>query len=554
MSIETLLNGESKNVEYKLMPPSKSINYTKTAVAFANGQGGCLVFGVEDQTLRVAGIAEDKVFTVMDSISDAIVNSCEPLIIPDITMHDVDGKTVIVAEIAPGLQRPYHIKSLGQEQGTFVRVAGTTRQADQPTIRELTIEGSNRSFDQVQCLGLSITEEDVEALCASLTKTAKDNAEDPEKVKTVTEKQLLQWGVLTEQDGRLAPTNSYAILTGNEAVRSVVQCGVFKGSTKAIFVDRREFSGTPQKLIEESYQYVLRNIHMGARFKGVYRQDVYEIPPDAIRELIVNAIVHRSYIDRSSIQIAIYDDRLEITSPGRLPMGQTIERMKQGYSKIRNEALASAFEYMGYIEHWGSGILRVMQEVRDAGLPEPEFLGGDTDLRINIYRNESETVSDDGIMTGLRRDSLSDDGIMTGLRRDSLSDDGIMTGLRRDSLSDDGIMTGLRRDSLSDDGIMTGLRRDSLSDDGVDEESISKTSIIASADTTVVPSQKERILDALRNNASISISDAIRILGVQERQAQRILKSLIEEGNAVKIGAGRATRYAEAKKRTESHE
>ena len=350
----------------------------------------------------------------------------------------------------------------------------------------------------MQCLGLSITEEDVEALCASLTKTAKDNAEDPEKVKTVTEKQLLQWGVLTEQDGRLAPTNSYAILTGNEAVRSVVQCGVFKGSTKAIFVDRREFSGTPQKLIEESYQYVLRNIHMGARFKGVYRQDVYEIPPDAIRELIVNAIVHRSYIDRSSIQIAIYDDRLEITSPGRLPMGQTIERMKQGYSKIRNEALASAFEYMGYIEHWGSGILRVMQEVRDAGLPEPEFLGGDTDLRINIYRNESEIVSDDGITTGLRRDSLSDDG--------------------------------------------------------VDEESISKTSIIASADTTVVPSQKERILDALRNNASISISDAIRILGVQERQAQRILKSLIEEGNAVKIGAGRATRYAEAKKRTESHE
>ena len=378
----------------------------------------------------------------------------------------------------------------------------------------------------MQCLGLSITEEDVEALCASLTKTAKDNAEDPEKVKTVTEKQLLQWGVLTEQDGRLAPTNSYAILTGNEAVRSVVQCGVFKGSTKAIFVDRREFSGTPQKLIEESYQYVLRNIHMGARFKGVYRQDVYEIPPDAIRELIVNAIVHRSYIDRSSIQIAIYDDRLEITSPGRLPMGQTIERMKQGYSKIRNEALASAFEYMGYIEHWGSGILRVMQEMRDAGLPEPEFLGGDTDLRINIYRNGSETVSDDGIVTGLRRDLLSDDGIVTGLRRDSLSDDGIVTGLRRDSLSDDGIVEG----------------------------ATSKTSAAPNAAIAVVPSQKERILDALRKNASISISDAIRILGVQERQAQRILKSLVEEGSAVKIGAARATRYAEAKKRTELHE
>lgn len=195
---------------------------------------------------------------------------------------------------------------------------------------------------------------------------------------------------------------------------------------------------------------------------------------------------------------AIYDDRLEITSPGRLPMGQTIERMKRGYSKIRNEALASAFEYMGYIEHWGSGILRVMQEVRDAGLPEPEFLGGDTDLRINIYRNGSETGSDDGIVTGLRRDSLSDDGIVEG--------------------------------------------------------ATSKTNAAPNAAIAVVPSQKERILDALRKNASISISDAIRILGVQERQAQRILKSLIEEGSAVKIGAARATRYAEAMKRTEPHE
>ena len=195
----------------------------------------------------------------------------------------------------------------------------------------------------MQCLGLSVTEEDVEALCASLTKTAKDNAEDPSKVKTVTEKQLLQWGVLAEQDGQLVPTNAYAILIGNTVVRSVVQCGVFRGTTKAVFVDRREFAGTPQELIEESYQYVLRNIHMGARFKGVYRQDVYEIPPDAIRELIVNAIVHRSYIDHSSIQIAIYDNRLEITSPGRLPMGQTIERMKQGYSKIRKRGIGLCF-------------------------------------------------------------------------------------------------------------------------------------------------------------------------------------------------------------------
>ena len=84
----------------------------------------------------------------------------------------------------------------------------------------------------------------------------------------------------------------------------------------------------------------LRNIHLGATIVGIYRQDVYEIPPDAIRELIINAMVHRSYLDHGTIQVAVYDNRLEITFPGKLPMGQTMERMKEGYSKIRNEALA----------------------------------------------------------------------------------------------------------------------------------------------------------------------------------------------------------------------
>ncbi len=109
---------------------------------------------------------------------------------------------------------------------------------------------------------------------------------------------------------------------------------------------------------------------------------------DAIRELIINAMVHRSYLDHGTIQVAVYDNRLEITSPGKLPMGQTMERMKEGYSKIRNEAIAHAFAYMNLIEHWGSGIPRIIEKVKAAGLREPEFIGGEVDLRINIYRGQ----------------------------------------------------------------------------------------------------------------------------------------------------------------------
>ena len=193
---------------------------------------------------------------------------------------------------------------------------------------------------------------------------------------------------MIERDGKDYPSNAFAILTGNGGLHVPTQCGVFKGTTKAVFVDRREYTGPLWKQIDEAFQFVLRNIHLGATIVGIYRQDVYEIPPDAIRELIINAMVHRSYLDHGTIQVAVYDNRLEITSPGKLPMGQTLERMREGYSKIRNEALAHAFSYMNLIEHWGSGIPRIIEKVKAAGLREPEFIGGEVDLRINIYRGQ----------------------------------------------------------------------------------------------------------------------------------------------------------------------
>lgn len=490
MSIDS---GESKNVEYKVTLPDRSIKYTKTAVAFANGEGGCIVFGIEDQTLRVVGVSDDQVFTIMDAISNAIADSCEPLIIPDISMRDIDGKTVIVAEILPGAQRPYYIKSMGREQGTFVRVAGTTRQADAATIKELLFEGSNRSFDQTICRELTATEDDIAKLCDAMTAVAKSNAKHgAEAVKPVTVQQLRSWNVLVERDGELRPTNAYAILAGiNGPIRSVIQCGVFKGDTKAVFVDRREFEGTPWELIEQAYQYVLRNIHMGARFAGVYRQDVYEIPPDAIRELIVNAVVHRSYIDHSSIQIAIYDNRMEITSPGRLPMGQTLERMKEGYSKIRNEALAAAFAYMGLIEHWGSGIPRIIEEVREAGLREPEFLGGDTDLRINIYRGQIITMPDSA-------GKVPNNDVAVPNTFENMPD------------------------SIQSAPDMTENVPDTVS-------GLSKT--------------QSTVYKFICGRNRVSTEDIAGLLGVQPRRARQVLSDLVRKGLIEREGAARSTRY-----------
>lgn len=441
----------------------------------------------------MVGVPDDQVLTIMDAISNAITDSCEPLIIPDISMRDIDGKTVIVAEILPGAQRPYFIKSMGREQGTFVRVAGTTRQADAATIKELLFEGSNRSFDQTICRELTATEDDIAKLCDAMTAVAKSNAKHgTEAVKPVTVQQLRSWNVLVERDGELRPTNAYAILAGiNGPIRSVIQCGVFKGDTKAVFVDRREFEGAPWELIEQAYQYVLRNIHMGARFAGVYRQDVYEIPPDAIRELIVNAVVHRSYIDHSSIQIAIYDNRMEITSPGRLPMGQTLERMKEGYSKIRNEALAAAFAYMGLIEHWGSGIPRIIEEVREAGLREPEFLGGDTDLRINIYRGQIITMPDSA-------GKVPNNDVAVPNTFENMPD------------------------SIQSAPDMTENVPDTVS-------GLSKT--------------QSTVYKFICGRNRVSTEDIAGLLGVQPRRARQVLSDLVRKGLIEREGAARSTRY-----------
>ena len=234
------------------------------------------------------------------------------------------------------------------------------------------------------------------------------NEEDKKETKDLTVEQLLSWRIIREKNGKYYPNNAYAILKGDYRVPNMIQCGVFKGSTKAIFVDRREYTGSAWELVEAAYQYVLRNIRMRATFKGVHRLDVYEIPPFAIRELIVNAVVHRSYVDRGNIQIALYDNRLEIFSPGKLPKTQTFEGMEKGRSKIRNEALAKAFFYMRLMEKWGSGIPRVVQEVCDEGLATPVFEGGEVDVLVSIYRKGMETHTDTFITDAT--DSATKDG------------------------------------------------------------------------------------------------------------------------------------------------
>ena len=204
---------------------------------------------------------------------------------------------------------------------------------------------------------------------------------------SVKKEQLINWKILKQSEGQLLATNAYALLTSDYFSFSKTQCAVFKGIDRAVFLDKREFIGPIYTQIEEAVDFVLRNIRLGATIDGLVRKEKYELPPEAIREMIINAHCHRNLLDESCIQVAVYDERLEVTSPGGLYNGLTYEEVMNGHSKIRNKGIANIFSQMGLVEAWGSGIKRILNAAEEYGLSKPRFQEFDNMFRVELFRS-----------------------------------------------------------------------------------------------------------------------------------------------------------------------
>ena len=335
----------------------------------------------------------EVLFQLMDGIANAVSDSCTPQIIPDIEPQTIEGKTVIVISVEAGKNRPYYLKSKGKENGTYIRIAGTSRQAFPEKIKELEMEGARISWDELTCVGYPVSEEATEKLCHDIENFRKKAGMTEHPVK---KEQLINWKILKLGEGKLLATNAYALLTSDYFPFSKTQCAVFKGTDRAVFLDKREFTGPIYLQIEEAVDFVLRNIRLGATVDGLVRKEKFELPPEAIREMIINAHCHRNLRDESCIQVAVYDDRLEVTSPGGLYNGLTYEEIMSGHSKIRNKGIANIFSQMGLVEAWGSGINRIFNAAKEYGLPKPEFMEFDNMFRVELFRNSLPMVQSIG--------------------------------------------------------------------------------------------------------------------------------------------------------------
>jgi len=192
--------------------------------------------------------------------------------------------------------------------------------------------------------------------------------------------------LLKRVGNKIIPTNAFMLLTDNPIREARVQCALFKGTDSVVFIDRREFDGPLYEQIEEAQQFVLKHINLGVKIVGIGSKHIYELPVESIREMIVNAVTHRNYAESTAIRVAIYSNRVEVTSPGILFGGLTMNDVLNGASRIRNKAIATVFAQMHIIDDWGTGIRRIMNECQEYGLPAPEFTQAGPDFRVKMFR------------------------------------------------------------------------------------------------------------------------------------------------------------------------
>lgn len=379
LKLMTLIaGGEGKKVEFKeILPASDKI--MKTAVAFSNGAGGKLIIGIKDDG-QIIGISDEDVFELPDKISNIVYDGCYPTIIPEIYTEAIEDKVVLVVEFYPGNLKPYYLKSKKKLAGTYVRVGATNKQADEEMIRNIERQKRNICFDEEICYEVDISQLDIRKIQEDfyqLTGKKMDNAG------------MKNLNLIKSEGQNDYPTNGLILLSANETFFEYarIKCARFKGNDIGEFIDQKEFSGALYEQVDNAIKFAKQYIAKNGKITDIQRIDKYEIPIVAIREAIINAVVHRDYgILGADIKIAIFDDRIEITSPGALPKTLDVEDILEGRSEIRNRVIARFFKEINYIEQWGTGIRRIIKECDDKGLVFPTIKETGNFFKIILYK------------------------------------------------------------------------------------------------------------------------------------------------------------------------
>lgn len=363
---------ESETIELK---SSVVADLCKEVIAFANTKGGTLYIGVEDNG-TVIGV--DSADHVTLQINNMVLDSIKP----DITMfvhyetQVINDKQIIAVIVQEGTDRPYYLGSKGlKPSGVYIRNGTSTDPASDTAIRKMIKETDGDSFETMRSLEQNLSFQAAEAQFA--------------KRKVPYDATKMQTLGMVSSDG----IYSNVALLLSEQCPNTIKAATFAGVDQSVFQDRREFTGSLFQQMEDLYAYLDLHNQTKATFEGLYRTDTKDYPEDALRETLMNSLVHRDYSFSASTLVSIYDDRIEFVSVGGLPTGITLDDIMLGLSVCRNPKLAAIFYRLQLIEAYGTGMPKIMKAYAGTGL-EPKIEVTNNAFKITLPNRNAVKATD----------------------------------------------------------------------------------------------------------------------------------------------------------------
>mgnify|MGYP000987599374 CR=1 FL=1 len=374
---------EGKTLEFKENCYSLK-KIVRTVVAFANTAGGTLIIGVNDNK-DVIGLADP--LKDEERLSSAFTDSISPMLIPDIVITPFRDRSVIIIKIYHSFA-PFYVKTEGPVNGVYIRLGSTNRVADKETIENIKLGARNTAYDELPYPNLN--SEAIDFRVASELFSERSRTLDNAALKTL--------GILYEHGKTTVPSIGGLLLFGINRSQyfpdAIIRCARFEGITSTRFLDQIDIDEYLPKAFDTVMAFVRKNIKVGLEIGDVKSQEIPEYPLIAIREAVINAIVHTDYsVTGMNIRIAIYDDRLEISNPGYLPFGQTLESALSGASKLRNRVIGRVFKELHLIEQWGTGIKRIIAECAQHDFPDPLFEELGMSFKVTLFAKQPQALA-----------------------------------------------------------------------------------------------------------------------------------------------------------------
>ena len=365
-------NHENVDIEYKRMYVPE---LRKDIVAFANTEGGKLYIGVNDDgTIIGIGDTDDTMLRLAGSLKDSIA----PDIMPFVRIRAVDecGKNVIAVEVASGSAKPYYLKDKGlKPNGVYVRRGSSSQPLSEAGIRDMIVEYYGKSYETVRSLKQNLT----------FIAFQKELAE---RHLSFGEAQMRTLNLIGE-DGLY--TNLALLLS--DQCEHTLKIAIFQGTDDVVFRNHQEFTGSLLSQLKEGFAFLDKNIAVKSSIDGLRRKDERDYPMAAVREALLNAIIHRDYGFNGSTIINIYDDRIEFISLGGLVSGLSMDAILMGVSQSRNAGLANVFFRLKLVESYGTGIKRI-QALYKGSPKQAVFESATGAFKTTIYNLNESGISE----------------------------------------------------------------------------------------------------------------------------------------------------------------